>query len=97
MANASDTYTGNAPDAYGAQISFAKRTKQVDITAWDNDLEFSASYNGEESHFEGDIKVPAGVTLPTALTCEAVKVRNRVAGQVARYQIVAWYIVSEYA
>lgn len=84
-----DTYTGNAPDVYGNAIVFETITKQVDITAWGNNLEISASY--DNANFEGDIEIPAGSRLPTPLACRAIKVRNHTAGQVARYEIVAWY------
>lgn len=92
-----ERFTGNAPDAYGAAIAFSGRTKQVDITVWDNNLELSASYDNHPDHYEGDIEAPAGTTLQTPLACEAIKVRNHTAGQVARYEIVAWYIPTLYA
>lgn len=96
MAVAYEKFSGNASNAYGAKISFSKVTKQVDVTAWDNNLDFTASYDGEETHFEGDIEVPASAVLPTPLACKAVKVRNHTSGQVARYEIVAWYMPSMY-
>lgn len=95
MASQYDIYTGTAPDVYGDAIVFRKITKQVDITAWDNNLEVSASY--DNFNFEGDIEIPAGTTLPTPLACRAIKVRNHTAGQVARYEIVAWYDPTYYA
>jgi len=91
-----EQFSGNATDVYGAIISFSGRTKQVDITAWDNNLDITASYDGEESHFEGDIEIPAGATFPTPLACEGIRVRNHTAGQTARYEIIAWYMPSEY-
>ena len=91
-----EKFSGNAPDVYGAKISFTKVTKQVDVTVWDNNMDFSASYDGAEANFEGDIEVPASTVLPTPLACKAVKVRNHTPGLVARYEIVAWYMPSEY-
>ncbi len=91
-----EQFSGNATDTYGATIAFSGRTKQVDITAWDNNLEITASYDGAASHFEGDIEIPSGTTFPTPLACEGIRVRNRTAGQVARYEIIAWYMPSEY-
>lgn len=90
-------FAGNAPDIYGAAIDFNGITKQVDLTVWDNNLEISASYDGDAAHFEGDIEIPFGSTLMVPLACQAIKVRNHTPGQVARYEIIAWYIPTEYA
>jgi hypothetical protein len=92
-----ERFAGNATNAYNATITFDKISKQVDITVWDNNLDFCASYDGEAAHFEGDIEVPSSSTLMVPLACQAIKVRNHTAGQTARYEIIAWYIPTEYA
>ncbi|MHC4397458.1 MAG: hypothetical protein ACYS1A_17595 [Planctomycetota bacterium] len=92
-----ERFAGNAGDNYGPAIAFDSRTKQVDVTAWDNNLEVSASYTGNANHYEGDIEIPAGITLPMPLACLSMMVRNQTSGNVARYEIVAWYIPTEYS
>jgi len=98
-----EIFSGIATDDYGDAIVFRKRTKQVDITAFDNSLDVSASYNNDPllggagvGDFECEIIIYAGHTFPTPLACKAVKVRNHIAGQNTRYQIIAWYKPSEY-
>ena len=87
-----DRFTGNATDNYGTNIQF-KRTKRVDVTAFNNNLDVTAAYEVDETMFEGDIEVPAGATFQMPLACKAVKMRNHIPGQVARYEIVVWYIL----
>ncbi len=91
-----DRFTGNATDNYGATIQLATRTKQIDVTAFSNSLDFTVAYEIDEAMFEGDIEVPAGQTLQTPLAAKALKIRNHTSGQVARYEIVAWYIPTPY-
>jgi len=92
-----ERFAGNAGDDYGPAIVFDSRSKQIDVTVWDNNMLFSASYTGNANHYEGDIEIPPGETFPMPLACKSVMVRNQTPGNVARYEIIAWYIPTEYA
>lgn len=91
-----DVATGNAPDAYGAAITFVDQygaagvSRLVDITIWDNAVELTLSYDavtfGDDYEVDSDDQP---VQLPQAV--RAFKIRNKTAGNVGRYQVSAFW------
>jgi len=94
------SYSGNAPDAYGAGITFAKRTKGVDVMLWGNSVYISASYSTDTDEWEGDIELGVdadGVGVhQLPLACRMIRIKNKTAGQTARYLITGFVMLTDY-
>lgn len=84
-----DTKTGNAPDAYGANIAFDSVASRLDIYVFDNPAYFKRSKTG--AAFDDEFEIPAGVILHLDATCHSINIKNKGAGNVARYSIVGWW------
>ena len=86
-----ETKAGNAPDAYGAAITFTNPSRILEVTIWDQPAVLSLSYDGVT--FGNDIeKDPGAEGFPYQIfyQCKAFKIKNKVAGNVARYQVIGW-------
>lgn len=95
MANQYDpyyTHTGTAADVNTA-FTFIRRTKGVDVTVFDNPVYISAAY---EDDYEGDIELNVG-SNPLPLAVNAIRIRNKTAGQNARYVITGYIMPTDYA
>lgn len=87
--NNNDTKTGNAPDAYGANIAFDSVASRLDIYIFDNPAIFKRSKTG--AAFDDEFEIPAGIILHLDATCHSINIKNKGAGNVARYSIVGWW------
>lgn len=91
-----DVAAGNAPDAFAAAITFtdadgnAGVSRIIDITVWDNAALIRWSYDGVVfgDDYEVDPDDPP-VQLPHAV--RAFQIMNATAGNVARYQVAAFW------
>lgn len=83
---------GNAPDVYGAPITFGTGvvSKFLDVTVWDQSVYISFSFDGVNfgDDFEVDYEDPP---LQIPFACSAFLIRNKTAGLIARYQVAGFY------
>jgi hypothetical protein len=84
-----DVKSGNAPDAYGAALAFDQDCGEVDIFIWDNPALVQRSADGVT--FQDEIEISAGTMYSFTATTRSIRIKNKTAGAVARYQIVGWY------
>ena len=80
--------TGDAPDIYGAEITFAQKVMRLDIFIWDNDVMFKRSPDGIT--FDPEEEIPQGFYSVDAETL-SFNIQNKTTGLTARYQVVGWY------
>jgi len=85
----SSIFTGIAADSFSADLIFAELVDRIDITVWDYGLIFMRA--APEGLYEGEIELPANSVYSIDVTTEKLKVKNKTAGENARYQIVGWY------
>ncbi len=84
-----DTKSGNAPDAYGAAIAFDKIITRIDITIWEFAAMFKRTHDG--ATWDDEFELPPGTMISLDATCHSVNIKNKAAGNVARYSIVGWW------
>lgn len=84
-----DVKSGSAADAFGAFIAFDDIAKRVDIFVWDNALNFARGVDGIS--LDDTLEIPANTIFSFDGTTHSFKVRNTVAGQIARYKVVGWW------
>jgi len=82
-------HAGSAGDTWGGDLTFPKIVSRLDVFAWDNPLLFQRA--AEAGVYEGEIEIPANAMYSFDCTTEKVRVKNKSAGNVARYQIIGWY------
>lgn len=83
-----DVKTGNAVDAWSADISIDFQSRIISAEAWDNNLNIRLSNDGGSTYsdaFEVDIARP--FVFP--FSASAIQVQNTTAGSIARYQSAA--------
>lgn len=85
-------FTGNCTDEYTV-MSFDTKTKAIYIWAYDNPLYLQVSYDG--TNYDTSIEVAADTLLKLSLSGLRARVINKVAGDVARYQLVAWHQIAK--
>jgi len=82
-------YTGNAPDAYGAMITFPWQSEILLLQVWDKTAIFQVSKDGvtyeEEKEVDPDKYFGSWFHRYAAY---GFRVKNKTAGQVARYQVI---------
>lgn len=83
-----ETFSGNAPDSYGTPLTFAGIVQHVDIWVMNNDAVIQRSIDG--STWQSEITVYRDSYYGFDASTIAIRIRNRVAGSVAQYQIVGW-------
>jgi len=84
-----DTYSGNAPDTYGAAIVFDRVVSRIDIMIWDNDAVIKRSLDGVT--YDDEMEIPSNYAMSFDCSTYSILVKNKTAGQKARYQITGWY------
>ena len=83
-----DTKAGDAPDTYGAMITFDQVASRLDVFIFDNPALFKRSLDGET--YQDEIEVPVGFYSVDAVTV-GFAIQNKTAASVARYQVVGWW------
>lgn len=92
-------FKGTAEDA-AMNLIFAKTTlgpplsKAITVYAFDNDLYMQLSYDGV--NYSEAVEIPSGQFYHFSQTARSARVYNQTAGQDARFQFIAWYVISEY-
>ena len=81
--------TGNAPDAYGAAISFSAAMGRVDISTFDNKMLFKRTRDGVI--WDPEIELFKDSFYSFDCTTLQFNIKNYTPGLVARYQVVGWY------
>jgi hypothetical protein len=81
--------SGNAPDAYGAAEDLANLCVTVDIFTWDKACYVIRSIDGVT--YGSDIEIPANAVYSFDCDTRYIKIKNKAAGQVCRFQFVGWY------
>lgn len=84
-----DSKQGNSPDSPGGIIAFDDIIKRLDIFVWDYPMYLYRTVDGVT--FQDSIEIPADTMYSLDGTCHSVLIHNKVAGQVARYQMVGWW------
>lgn len=84
-----DTKTGNAPDAYGAMLTFDDTVGTIDVFTWDNACYVKRSIDG--STYQDEIEIPANSVYSFDASTVGINIKNKTGGQVCRYSIVGWY------
>ena len=92
-------FKGTAEDS-AMTLTFAKTTsgvalsKAITVYGWDNPMYIQLSYDG--TNYSGSIEIPTGSFFHFSQTARAAKVYNKTAGNDARFQLIAWYVISKY-
>jgi hypothetical protein len=82
-------FAGNAPDAYGAALDLARLCPTIDIFTWDFACKIVRSL--DDMTYDDDIEIPANFMYSFDCDTRYVKIKNKVALSVCRYQIIGWY------
>ena len=83
------TKAGNAPDTYGTAEDFGVICPRVDIFAFDFACVISRSDDGVT--YDADIEIPANYKYSYDGDTRYIKVKNKTALSVCRFQFVGWY------
>ena len=84
-----DTKKGTASDDYGSDILFDSIVSRVDVFIWDNDAIIKRI--NADGNYEDEIEIPAGTMYSFDCSTKGFNIKNKTAGQNARYQVVGWY------
>lgn len=80
---------GNAPDTNPSQFDLQPSALVIDISIFDNSALISFSSDG--IFFSTEREFPAGIIASLNLLTQSVRIRNKTAASVARYDITAYY------
>ena len=80
---------GNAPDTTPFQIDLQPSALVLDLSIFDNSALVSFSSDG--IFFSTEREFPAGVIASFNMLCQSIRIRNKTAASVARYDISAYY------
>jgi hypothetical protein len=83
------TSAGNAPDAYGAAIDLGRLCPTIDIFTWDFALVLKKSL--DDVTYDSEIEIPPNFMYSFDCDARYIKVKNKVALSVSRYQLIGWY------
>lgn len=92
-------FKGTAEDV-AMNLIFAKTTsgpplsKAITVYGFDNSLYFRLSYDG--TNYSSPIEVSPGRFFHFSQAARRAQIYNKTAGLNARFQFIAWYVVSEY-
>lgn len=81
--------SGNAPDAYGVAQDLGTLCVTVDIFTWDKACYVKRSIDGVT--YGDEIEIPANAVYSFDCDTRYVNIKNKVAGQVCRFQFIGWY------
>jgi len=84
-----DTKSGSATDTWSPALTFDQIVSRIDLTIWDNPAIIGRTIDGVT--WQDDIEVPANTMYSFDASTKAVRIKNKTAGAVARYQFVGWY------
>jgi len=84
-----DTKKGYASDTWSADLVFDSTVAKVDVWVWENDMEIQ--FKNPSGLWDDAIEIGAGMFFSFDRTTTAVRVRNKISGLNARYQIVGWW------
>jgi len=83
------TRSGSATDTWTLLTAFALLTITVDIFIWDNPAIIGRSVDGIT--WQDDIEIPANTSFSFDAQTKQIRIKNKTAGAVARYQVIGWY------
>jgi hypothetical protein len=83
------TLAGNAPDVYGAAVDLARLVPTVDIYTFDFACTIKRSL--DDVTYDDEIEIPANYFYSFDCDTRYIKIKNKVALSVCRYQIIGWY------
>lgn len=86
------SFAGTAADTYTVH-TFETKSKAIYVWSWTNPLYIQVSYDG--TNYDGAVEIAADTLMKLSLSGEKVRVINKVAGDDARYQVVAWYQIAK--
>jgi hypothetical protein len=92
-------FKGTAEDA-AITLTFAKTTagpplsKAISVYAFDNACYIKLSYDG--TTYSEPIEIMVGEFFHFSQTARKVQIYNQTAGQISRFQLIAWYVISQY-
>jgi hypothetical protein len=84
-----DTKSGDAPNDYGTPLVFDQVVSKLDIFIWDNPAIVQRSLDG--TLWQDEIEIPANTVYSFDCTTHSVRIKNKTAGLIARYQIIGWW------
>ena len=83
------TKSGNAPGAYGAEIVFADFSTEIEVRIWDKPVIIRlVSWGG---HVNDEFELPEDSFWSTNFRVRGFQIKNKVALDVARFQIIGSY------
>lgn len=82
--NCNEVKSGDAPDSYGADISFGQECAKIDIQTWNNPCIFKISRDGV--NWGDEFEIPGDFFYSLEMTCKAFNIKNKTTGSVCRYQ-----------
>jgi hypothetical protein len=80
---------GNAPDAYGAAIDLGAVRPRLDIMTWDFACVIKRSL--DDVTYDSEFEVPANYFMSIDCDTRYIKIKNKVALSVCRYQFNGFY------
>jgi len=80
-----ETFSGNAADTYTTH-TFSSICSEVDVFVWDNAAIIQRSYDG--AVYDDEIEISANTVYSFTIQTTSIRIKNKTAGNVARYQIV---------
>jgi len=83
------TNAGNAPDAYGVAADFTRVCPSVDIFTWNFAAVIKTSI--DDVTYEAEVEIPANFFYSFPQDTRYIKIKNKVAGSVCRYQFIGRY------
>jgi hypothetical protein len=92
-------FKGTAEDA-AITLTFAKSTvdaaisKAITVYTFDNAMNVELAYDG--TNYEGAIEIPPNQMFHFSQRALTARVYNKTAGVDARFQFIAWYVISDY-
>lgn len=84
---------GSAPDTTPLQIDLQPSALRIDIAIFDNSALIAFSSDG--IFFSTEREFPGGIISSQDLLCQSLRIRNKTAASVARYDITAFYSAIE--
>lgn len=84
---------GNAPDTNPLQIDLQPSALRLDISVFDQSALIAFSPNG--IFFSTEREFPAGIIASLDQLVQSIRIRNKTAASIARYDITAYYDATE--
>jgi len=82
-------FSGTAGDSWSVDMVFPSAVSRIDVFVWDYDLSMQRAY--PEGIYEAEFIIPGNSMYSFDVVTEKIRLKNTVAGESSRYQIIGWY------